>query len=113
MIKFADDVTFGAMLNNDLKRYLLQEGLITKTMGTNSVIPVKLYVQHLGEKHLEERGDLHNRGSEKDGNHDDRSNKHEFQSGPAPGVVFKCINRRLCSDKNLVISTIMLPLSCL
>ena len=28
-------MTFGAMLNNDLERSLLQEGLIARTMGAN------------------------------------------------------------------------------
>lgn len=33
MIKFVDDMTFGAMLNNELERSLQQKGLINRTMG--------------------------------------------------------------------------------
>lgn len=33
MIKFVDDMTFGAILNNELERSLQQKGLISRTMG--------------------------------------------------------------------------------
>lgn len=68
---------------------------------TNSLISAKLYVQHLGEKHLKERGHLHNRGIEKDGKHDDWSTGCELQSGPAHGVGSEHINRRICSDRGI------------
>lgn len=56
------------MLNNDLERSLLQEGLVARTMGTNKQCNFsRADVQHLGKKHLKERGRLQNRGSEKVG----------------------------------------------
>jgi len=35
LVKCADDMTFGAMLNNDLERSLLRECLIARAMGGN------------------------------------------------------------------------------
>ena len=57
MIKFVDDMTFGAMLNNELERSLQQRGLITRTMGTKSITSVCAVY---GGKYLKKRRHLHN-----------------------------------------------------
>lgn len=57
MIKFADDMTFGAMLNNDPERSLPQEGLIARTMGANNQYNfTKAVCAVSGGKRLEREG---------------------------------------------------------
>lgn len=59
MIKFVDDMTFGAILNNELERSLQQKGLISRTMGIKKNIISVCAVY--GGKYLKKRRHLHNK----------------------------------------------------